>query len=355
MIAVPSRAAFKQADRLKSSRMNSNWSSFSEKSKSNVNSVNFESADALTGLTIDDDSLNPSELFSRDYLKKLSDSNGDSNNFLQKYIDPFSDRDQEASVESLLNKIRSSDNDYIHSHHHDTRQSGASKLKDTTNIRRNGLATCTGKPDNKCQFHNKINQTVIDMSEEQDDDILKLFDRSRLWPSPDLLQDYIIQDNDLDNFINEDEIDEAKEIVEKRKSKEPCLSVLDDQHRDTPIDEHDLDSSSSDEITSKQLLDVPADEDSRSLPDVRNDLLMSDDSDSPDSRETFKKKLSADVSSLRDVYKVEKLLAKRLRKGRWEYLVKYENLDDDQTCWESEKSRWFSFPILFALAMTMNG
>lgn len=46
-----------------------------------------------------------------------------------------------------------------------------------------------------------------------------------------------------------------------------------------------------------------------------------------------------DKRSLKDIYKAEKLLAKRYKKnGRLEYLVKYENLDDDQLFWESERT-----------------
>lgn len=354
-----------------------------------------ESMDGLTSRTVDDlvnrkspagnitdhnpsDVVSPDVLFSREYLRSLSDSDDDADKFLSQLnnslpdpppadssADPPADcpaarpadRDEHEApinVESLLKKIGSSDNDYFNTHRPKTRNSGAMKLKDTTNIRKSTDSNAK-KPNNKYQFHNKIDQTFIDPSERPSNDLLNLFNRDWLWSSPDTLEDQIIQDQDLNNLINGEEISAAKEMAEKAKSDQSCAPVSVDHRCDSMKSNYDLDQSSSDEMTmhyNEQLLDLPADEDSMPLPNVdhiKNDLLMSDDSDA-DLRESFKEKLKEDVSSLRDVYRVERLLAKRLRKsGRSEYLVKYENLDDDQACWEPEKSRLhfgFSLAIL---------
>lgn len=362
------------------------WSSTSK--KSGLDSVELESTDALQLVPIDDELVNKVansisvendvndnppdavlDIFNRDYLKKLSTSNGCADDFLSKFKDANAGQSngpsQEESVESFLNKIKSSDDDYFNTHRYGTRLSGVKKLKDTTNIRKSTESNAdTSKPASKRLIHNKINQTVVDLTEE-DDDLLKIFDRDLIRDherySPVLLQDHIIlQDADLDDLINVDEIDEVKELAERRETEQPC-DDLEPEKRD-----HDLASSSSEEIDvmtpfNKQLLDQPADEDSVSLPEVdrvnldqlRGDLNISgdlEDLEDSNSRESFKK-LTVDSSSLRDVYKVEKLLQKRIRRnGRSEYLVKYENLDDDQTHWESEKSE-FSLSPCYSLSI----
>lgn len=71
-----------------------------------------------------------------------------------------------------------------------------------------------------------------------------------------------------------------------------------------------------------------------------DDLALSDDDDDDAMLvDNHNQRLTYDKSSLKDIYKAEKLLAKReKKKGKFEYLVKYENLDDDQLIWESEKT-----------------
>lgn len=387
------------------------WSSLS---KSASDSMHSEPADPLQLVTIDEELVNDVansvsiengnhdssddllDLFDRDKLRKLSAAQNGAEEFLSKFEDVSAGQSNglpsESSVESLLNKFKSSDyDDYLTTGHksntpaHTTRRSsGVKKLVDTTNIRK---STDTSKPTSKRLIHNKIDQTVVDPNED-DDELLKLFNRDLIRNherySPINLQEYTIHDEDLDNLINVDEIDEAKELAERPESgqlsdvREPAKTEFDDQEPTKSEDQEvvkierddqesekrdsDVRSCSSEEIDvvgSDQLPDLPADEDSVSLPEIeranleqlRADLNMSGDLDPDDSnsRDSFQK-LTVDSTSLHDVYKPEKLLQKRIRKnGRSEYLVKYENLDDDQTYWESEKSEFLQSAFLVPL------
>lgn len=153
------------------------------------------------------------------------------------------------------------------------------------------------------------------------------------------------------NDVNETDATESKLFTTESKiftrSNEinlvPSISTideLDDRAKSNPIDPDYSFIYPTDEIKELDDLDNLDNRLNESLMNqtLLNDLELSSDSDS-EVKHSFKRKLGCDKTDLRDVYRIEKILGKRSRpSGRLDYLVKYENLDDDQLVWEHERN-----------------
>lgn len=279
--------------------------------------------DLMNNNTNETEDANLPAIFSRDFLKKLDNPDAEiDDNFFKKY-------QNDAENEFYSNKFKCSNNNYLDQNY---------ELQKTDPFNRFQNALNSSNRLNEMEHFNRIDKKI------QDKEIIDLTDKYHLF-SRDLIEvefKPLAPILDADKFIqafNDEEVKEAKELIDLRNDE--------DLYGDLQQSFDSLNTSASDAITKlyeQQCIDFPLNDSFQSNKDslnlVENDLYLSDDDEKQNQSNAFKEKIVHDETSLKDVYKVEKLLAKRYKKnGKLEYLVKYENLDDDQMCWESEKSK----------------